>query len=43
MMNGEMHEGAGWMMIGGMGLIALLFMAFLITGIIYFIRNSHGR
>ncbi len=42
MMNGEMHEGAGWIM-GGMGLIALLVIAFLIAGIVYFIRNSRGR
>ena len=42
MMNGEMHEGAGWMM-GGMGLIALLVIVFLIAGIVYFIRNSRGR
>lgn len=42
MMNGEMHDNAGWMM-GGMRLIALLVIAFLITGIIFFIRNSRGR
>lgn len=40
MMNSEMHEGAGWTMMGGMGLIALIFIAFLITGIVYFVRNS---
>lgn len=42
MMNGEMMQGSGWMM-GGMMLILLLLVAFLIAGIIYFIRNSRGR
>jgi hypothetical protein len=28
---------------GGMGLIALLVIVFLIAGIVYFIRNSRGR
>ena len=35
-MMGEM----GWMMMGGMGVIALLVIAFLVTGIVYFVRNS---
>lgn len=38
-----MHEGAGWMMEGGMVLIILIFIAFLTTGINYFIRNSRGH
>ncbi|KIN69933.1 hypothetical protein Z945_3825 [Sulfitobacter noctilucae] len=42
MMNGEMHDGAGWMM-GGMGIIAMLVVVFLIAGIVYFVRNSGGR
>lgn len=42
MMNGEMQDGAGWMM-GGMGIIALLVVVFLIAGIVYFVRNSGGR
>ena len=42
MMNGAMHPGAGWMM-GGMGMIALLVVVFLIAGIVYFVRGSRGR
>jgi hypothetical protein len=42
MMTSEMHDGAGWMM-GGMGLLALLVMVFLVAGIFYFVRNSRGR
>jgi hypothetical protein len=38
----QMMDGSGWMM-GGMGLIALLVIVFLIAGIVYFIRNSRGR
>jgi len=35
-MMGEM----GWAMMGGMGLIALLVIAFLVTGIVFFVRGS---
>ena len=36
---GWMMGGMGWMM-GGMGLIALLVVALLIAGIVYFVRNA---
>ena len=39
MMQHDMMDGMGWMM-GGMGLIALLVVIFLIAGIVYFVRNS---
>lgn len=43
MMNdGQVMDGSGWAM-GGMGLIWLLVVVFLIAGIVYFVRNSGGR
>jgi len=34
-----MMDGMGWMM-GGMGIMWLLILVFLVAGIVYFIRNS---
>lgn len=39
MMNDTMAQGMGWMM-GGMGLLWLLVIVFLVAGIIYFWRRS---
>ncbi|GGC03643.1 hypothetical protein GCM10011363_20290 [Marivita lacus] len=39
MQHDEMMEGMGWMM-GGVGLITVLVVIFLIAGIVYFVRNS---
>ena len=38
-MNDGMANGMGWMM-GGMGLVWLLVIAFLIAGIVFFVRRS---
>lgn len=40
MHNNQMMEGMGWAMMGGMGLIAILVIVFLVTGIVYFVRGS---
>lgn len=37
--DGTMMDGMGWMM-GGMGLVWLLVIAFLIAGIVFFVRRS---
>lgn len=44
MMNGEMMHGGGWMM-AGMMVLMLLVVAFLIAGIVYFVKGaqSHSR
>lgn len=42
MMHGYMMQGMGWMM-GGMVLLLLLVIVFLITGIFYFVRNTPQR
>lgn len=42
MMSGTEMQMSGWMM-GGMGLISLLLVVFLITGIVYFVKNSGRR
>ena len=39
MMNGMM-DGMGWWMMGAMGLMWLLVIAFLIAGIVFFVRRS---
>ncbi len=41
MMDADMH-GNAWMA-GGMMVIMLLVIAFLISGIVFFVRNSRGR
>lgn len=41
MMDANMHESA-WMA-GGMMVIMLLVIAFLISGIVFFVRNSRSR
>lgn len=42
MMHGDMMQGMGWMM-GGMVLLLLLVIVFLITGIFYSVRNTPRR
>lgn len=42
MMHDDMMQGMGWMM-GGMALLLLLVIVFLITGIFYFVRNTPTR
>lgn len=37
---GWMMDGAGWWMMGAMGLTCLLVIAFLFVGIVFFVRRS---
>ena len=43
MMDRGMMDGMGWMMMAGMGLIAILLIVFLIAGIVFFVRGSRSR